>query len=177
MIRRPPRSTLFPYTTLFRSLLTNSEQNAESPTRCLNTMGIPFFVTRYRTSAFRKKLVLLYPEVDGTTFDMAQAGAMTDFVPHGGVLFAQDVLWGGFKPLFGFEEVLPLRTRHNIVVNNADPIFQYLNRAEEKEIPLGSAGIPEVIWTNGYRALVGTQCLASFDAGSTAILWSDVGMW
>ncbi len=156
-------------------LLTNSEQNAESPTRCLNTMGIPFFVTRDLTSALRHKLVLLYPEVDGTTFDMAQARAITDFVTHGGVLFAQDVLWGGFKPLFGFEEVLPLRTRHNIVVNNADPIFQYLNRAEEKEIPLGSAGIPEVIWTNGYRASVGTQCLARFDDGSAAILRHDVG--
>src|SRR5258708_39720949 len=37
-------------------LLTNSVQNAESPTRCLNTMGIPFFVTRDLTSALRHKL-------------------------------------------------------------------------------------------------------------------------
>src|SRR5256885_2714645 len=28
MIRRPPRSTLFPYTTLFRSLMQNLENNA-----------------------------------------------------------------------------------------------------------------------------------------------------
>src|SRR3712207_9242699 len=28
MIRRPPRSTLFPYTTLFRSYLLNSQNNA-----------------------------------------------------------------------------------------------------------------------------------------------------
>src|SRR5687768_17708273 len=31
MIRRPPRSTLFPYTTLFRS----SSRNRSSPSRCL----------------------------------------------------------------------------------------------------------------------------------------------
>src|SRR2546430_13267775 len=29
MIRRPPRSTLFPYTTLFRSFLTNEESKRE----------------------------------------------------------------------------------------------------------------------------------------------------
>src|SRR2546422_3889379 len=32
MIRRPPRSTLFPYTTLFRSLVEHSD--AGGPTRC-----------------------------------------------------------------------------------------------------------------------------------------------
>src|SRR5256885_4642456 len=31
MIRRPPRSTLFPYTTLFRSLLHNSGQGVRRP--------------------------------------------------------------------------------------------------------------------------------------------------
>src|SRR2546429_7933816 len=30
MIRRPPRSTLFPYTTLFRSLATNSARSEET---------------------------------------------------------------------------------------------------------------------------------------------------
>src|SRR5438128_6746044 len=29
MLRRPPRSTLFPYTTLFRSLLLEAEQHAQ----------------------------------------------------------------------------------------------------------------------------------------------------
>src|SRR2546427_7135466 len=31
MIRRPPRSTLFPYTTLFRSLLSNLQVSLEDP--------------------------------------------------------------------------------------------------------------------------------------------------
>src|SRR2546429_4669628 len=31
MIRRPPRSTLFPYTTLFRSTITNREFGVEPP--------------------------------------------------------------------------------------------------------------------------------------------------
>src|SRR3712207_7721725 len=33
MIRRPPRSTLFPYTTLFRSAATRSDEETASPRR------------------------------------------------------------------------------------------------------------------------------------------------
>src|SRR2546430_10756037 len=35
MIRRPPRSTLFPYTTLFRSVLTNDELSPAKPEKRL----------------------------------------------------------------------------------------------------------------------------------------------
>src|SRR5260370_1820967 len=38
MIRRPPRSTLFPYTTLFRSLLTRPSSTGSEP--IMNTIGI-----------------------------------------------------------------------------------------------------------------------------------------
>jgi hypothetical protein len=160
-------------------LLTQSDQGAESAARCLAAMGIPFFVTRDLRMALRHKLVLLYPEVDGATFDGAQTQAITDFVNRGGVIFAQDVFGGGFKPLFGFEDVVPLRTRHKVVFEtkapNADGVFQYLNRAEEKEVPLGSPAIPEVIWTNGYKAAAGTQILGRFEDGSAAVLRHDVG--
>src|SRR3989454_3398067 len=39
MIRRPPRSTLFPYTTLFRSLLTENPQEAAALARELETIN------------------------------------------------------------------------------------------------------------------------------------------
>jgi hypothetical protein len=161
-------------------LLTKSDRDAESAVRCLKEMGIPFFVTRDLPAALRHKLVLLYPEVDGTTFDAAQTQVITDFVTHGGVVFAQDVFGGGFKPLFGFEDVVPLRTRHKIVFDVADPkttdpVFQYLNRAAEKEVPLGSPEIKEVIWTNGYKAAAGTQTLGRFEDGSAAALRRDLG--
>ncbi len=148
--------------------------------RCLKEMGIPFFVTRDLRAALRHRLLLLYPDVDGTTFDAAQAQAITDFVAHGGVIFAQDVFWGGFKPLFGFEDVTALRTRHKIVfettgANATDPVFRYLNRPAEKEVPLGSPEIKEVIWTNGYKAAAGTETLGRFEDGSAAVLRHDVG--
>src|SRR2546430_13684322 len=40
MIRRPPRSTLFPYTTLFRSGLSGSIQNSSMPRVQENAPGI-----------------------------------------------------------------------------------------------------------------------------------------
>jgi hypothetical protein len=159
-------------------LLTKPDQGAESAVRCLQAMGIPFFVTRDLRAALRHKLLVIYPTIDGTTFDAAQAQAITAFVAQGGVVFAQDVFWGGFKPLFGFEDVIPLRTRHKIVFDTTgvtDPVLQYLNRAEEKEIPLGSPAIAEVIWTNGYKAAAGTKILARFDDGSPAVLRHDIG--
>src|SRR2546430_2958062 len=44
MIRRPPRSTLFPYTTLFRSMFTFGAQapQAESPLAGLGVCDFPF---------------------------------------------------------------------------------------------------------------------------------------
>src|SRR2546427_9370332 len=46
MIRRPPRSTLFPYTTLFRSRLFNTQRNdtrgkpGRATARCNDTRGL-----------------------------------------------------------------------------------------------------------------------------------------
>ena len=76
--------------------------------------------------------------------------------------------------------MVPLRTRHKIVFNATgleatDPTLRYLNRAAEKEVPLGSSAIPEVIWSNGYKPAAGTRSLAQFEDGSTAVLRHDVG--
>ena len=49
-------------------LLTQSDENGESPMRCLQAMGIPFFVTRDLRTALHHRLVILYPAVEGTTY-------------------------------------------------------------------------------------------------------------
>src|SRR2546429_4246675 len=41
MIRRPPRSTLFPYTTLFRSIPRNGEANARGQGRRIGGLSSP----------------------------------------------------------------------------------------------------------------------------------------
>src|SRR5687767_15407917 len=47
MIRRPPRSTLFPYTTLFRSLRASGDELCEDVStcsRCERNLGHPYLV-------------------------------------------------------------------------------------------------------------------------------------
>src|SRR5256885_7170188 len=61
MIRRPPRSTLFPYTTLFRSRLYWEVHGAGEPLLCIMGLGgnihfwelqVPAFAERHRTIVF-----------------------------------------------------------------------------------------------------------------------------
>ena len=102
-----------------------------------------------------------------------------DFVDNGGVVFAEDVFFGGFnrcsvsRMLSRF--VLDTRLSSMRRAEAADPIFRYLNRAPEKEVPLGSPAIKEVIWSNGYKAATGTKMLGRFEDGSAAVLRHDVG--
>src|SRR2546429_6818068 len=64
MIRRPPRSTLFPYTTLFRSLTRYSRPNSErycARTRCLTLTAPSRWLTRSEehTSELQSRLHLV----------------------------------------------------------------------------------------------------------------------
>ena len=96
-------------------------------------------------------------------FDAAQAQAITDFVITV-VLFSRRMSsWGGFKPLFGFDDLSPSHSTQDHLRctrswKSADPIFQYLNRLRRKGGSAGSSAIREVIWTNGYKARREPEC-------------------
>src|SRR2546427_4674213 len=51
MIRRPPRSTLFPYTTLFRSQLERGLQELQRAEARLPHVGRGYFVMRWKSHA------------------------------------------------------------------------------------------------------------------------------
>src|SRR2546422_3355718 len=51
MIRRPPRSTLFPYTTLFRSTAHRATKNANEPSGVATPMSIPCICRTVTTQA------------------------------------------------------------------------------------------------------------------------------
>src|SRR5258706_4041769 len=55
MIRRPPRSTLFPYTTLFRSVLPHAHQRSCQGCRRENFSGLPSFFAASDRQRQRKK--------------------------------------------------------------------------------------------------------------------------
>ena len=142
----------------------------------LKEMGIPFFVTSNLNQALKHHLVILYPEVGPRTFSEAQAQQLITFVKQGGNIFAQNVYWGGLKPLFGFRDFTPSRKRHRVVFTaTPDPVTKYLNRPEEREISLGNQNVPEVIWSNGYAPEAGAEVLARFEDGSAALFRNSLG--
>jgi hypothetical protein len=142
----------------------------------LKQMGIPFFVTRNLKQALKHRMVILYPEVGPQTFTEGEAQQLISFVKQGGNIFAQNVYWGGLKPVFGFRDFTASRKRHRLAFTSAtDPVTKYLNRPEEREISLGGPSVAEVIWTNGYTAEAGTEVLARFEDGSPALLKNSLG--
>src|SRR3712207_8311055 len=58
MIRRPPRSTLFPYTTLFRSELARTPRDGESKPASERPADVPGLTLLGRSPAFQKVLRL-----------------------------------------------------------------------------------------------------------------------
>jgi hypothetical protein len=160
-------------------LWTNTKSGSESPLAVIHAfkeMGIPFFVTRDVDQALRHHLVILYPGVDSETFQIAQSRRLAEFVRQGGSLFAQNIFWGGLRPLFGFQDFVASRKRHRVLFASApDSVTKYLNRPEERETRLGSEHYSEIIWSNGYTSNPGANVLARFEDGSAALITNTVG--
>ena len=153
-----------------------SPENPLALVHSLKEMGIPFFITRDLGQALKHRLVILYPGVDAQTFTQVQAEHLTTFVRQGGSIFAQNVLWGGLRPIFGFKEVTSSRKRFHLTFSAiADPVTKYLNRPEERATRLGNERYPEIIWSNGYVPNNPAGVLASFEDGSAALLTNTVG--
>jgi hypothetical protein len=139
-------------------------------------MGIPFFFTYDFDQALQHRRLVLYPNVVANMLSTAQVKRLTEYVQNGGQIFAQNVLWGVLKPLFGFRSYQPSKERHQVTfITPADPIFRYLDQPEEMEVSLGSEKIPEIFWTNGYQTDGTSQVLALFRDGSAALLGKSLG--
>src|SRR5256885_3384332 len=63
MIRRPPRSTLFPYTTLFRSFIYAAAERAVSKTQVHNLLSQPF-ATIDQTRATSQHYFIIFTPLD-----------------------------------------------------------------------------------------------------------------
>ncbi len=139
-------------------------------------MGIPFFFTTDFDQALRHRMLVIYPTVVGGMLTKEQVKHLSEYVQNGGQVYAQNVLWGGLKPLFGFRGYEPSRSRHQITfITPADPIFRYLDQPQEMEVALGSPRIDQIFWTNGYQGDGTSQVLAMFKDGTAALLEKSQG--
>jgi hypothetical protein len=142
----------------------------------LREMGIPFFVTRDLDQALKHPLVIIYPSADGRTFNGEQVRQLVLHVSNGGGVLSFNVLAGALKPVFGFRDPVASRRRHHVIFNvSSDPIEQYLNRPEEREVQLGNARYDEIFWTNGYTSDGTAEVLAHFEDGAAAVLRKKLG--
>jgi len=156
-------------------LWTDTARSPLSLVHAFRQMGIPFFITTEVDQALRHRHILIFPDIDATTFSEAQAQQLSVHAENGGTIFAQNVFWGVFKPLFGFHQFLPLQTRQRVVFGGHDPILRYLDRPEEKEIWLKGIQATDAFWTNGYLSDDSSEILARFDDGTPALLGKTIG--
>jgi hypothetical protein len=155
---------------------TKQEEGMLGLLHSLREMGIPFFVTRDLDQALRHSLVIVYPSIDGHTFNGEQVRKLNFHVSDGGSVLSFNVLAGALKSVFGFRDLVPSRHRHRVVFDASfDPIEQYLNRPEEREVQLGNSKYDEIFWTNGYSSDGTSEVLAHFDDGTAAVLRRRVG--
>ena len=155
---------------------TKEEEGMLGLVHALKEMGIPFFVTRDLDQALRHSLVIVYPGADGRTFDSRQVRQLNLHVSDGGSVLSFNVSTWSLKSLFGFRDAVPSRGRHRVMFNaSSNPIEQYLNRPEEREVQLGNSKYDEIFWTNGYSSDGTSEVLAKFDDGTAAVLGKKLG--
>ncbi len=156
--------------------LTREDEGGLGLVHAFQEMGIPFFVTREFDRAVAHSCLFIYPEIDGNSFTPAQAQKLTEFVQSGGTVFAQNVFTGGFRPLFGFRNFRASHSRHRLsIVAEGHPLFKYLDRPEEREVPLADSTVASLFATNGYTSDGSSQVLAQFKDGSAALLGKATG--
>src|SRR5256884_7000761 len=66
MIRRPPRSTLFPYTTLFRSLGIDAEPKSSTGLKATPAVGVEAAYQHYWLKTLRSSAIYSYAAVNNT---------------------------------------------------------------------------------------------------------------
>jgi hypothetical protein len=155
---------------------TSADEGMLGLLHALGQMGIPFFVTRDLDQALRHRLVIIYPTINGRTFNPSEVEKINKHVSMGGSLISFNVLAGAFRPLFGYRDAAPSRRRHRMIFSaTADAMERYLNRPEEREIQLGDPKHDEIFWTNGYTPDDSSQLMAHFEDGTGAILRKKTG--
>ncbi len=157
-------------------LMTNDQDGGLGLVHGFHEMGVPFFITHELDVALRHNLVFIYPEIDSDTFEPEDIARITHFVQAGGTLFAQQVFAKQLGPLFGFRDYHQLKTRHWVNFDIAgDPLGKYLDRPEERRVPLAGEAVKESFATNGYAADGTCKVLARFEDGSAAIIEKATG--
>jgi peptidoglycan/xylan/chitin deacetylase (PgdA/CDA1 family) len=159
--------------------VTDLESAWASLARGLESAGIPFDMTTDWRRAVQHRVVLIYPAISGRVVPAEGLQALSALPRNGGTLIANELLGGGFEPLFGVDSMTPSAKRHRLVfTDSVAKAFGYI-ADRERTIPVGvsetdlRAGLA-VVGTDGYVPRTATA-LARFDDGTAALTHRSVG--
>src|SRR2546429_6474394 len=95
MIRRPPRSTLFPYTTLFRSLGIDAEPKSSTGLKATPAVGVEAAYQHYWLKTLRSSAIYSYAAVNNTAFLASAAPATYNHATYMG----SNLIWNPYGSL------------------------------------------------------------------------------
>src|SRR5256884_9933849 len=93
MIRRPPRSTLFPYTTLFRSLGIDAEPKSSTGLKATPAVGVEAAYQHYWLKTLRSSAIYSYAAVNNTAFLASAAPATYNHATYMG----SNLIWNPYE--------------------------------------------------------------------------------
>lgn len=135
----------------------------------LKSLGVPFTITRDANEAVRHRVVLAYPYISGRVLKPEALRVLAAHPQGGGTLVAANVLGGGLKGVFGFDDVVPSRKRFALTFGETARSWLELDEPEEQTIRFGdpARGAEAQLGTHGYTRA--SEPIALFDDGSAAI--------
>ena len=145
-----------------------SQADALGLKHALETSGIPYILTDNLEEATKYPIIYTGGFIAGGTFSPQEADVVYEFVREGGVLVSAHVLGNRYHPIFGVASHEMKRSRHLLTFEGKDKVLKYLDRTEEKNVPLGGLDYQEVVWSQGVE-VENASILARFDDGSAAV--------
>src|SRR5258707_11010258 len=164
MIRRPPRSTLFPYTTLFRSTLLDIDSNSSGTIWDL-TDGTrkPFGFMPFYAGP-----IIFGADGHAYVWDQAANGALYDITPGGNLTTITPIVQNVYPGGFSFPDGAALDTAGNFYVANSETDNQQFARIT----PFGEVTYlpPIVHFTGGMLVIDSTLYFSEGGSGTVKAL-------
>jgi hypothetical protein len=141
----------------------------------LKAIGVPFIITIDYRQALRHKVVLVYPEISGTSLPTAALSALNNFPKRGGTLIGDNVVGGGMESVFGFKQAAP-STGHYDMRWQPDALPTGLfSTPNEYTIRLGNRALKSPPFGTYSYLQPGKPAVATYEDGSAAITQNTIG--
>jgi hypothetical protein len=145
-------------------LLTDPDSEWLGLAHGLKTIGVPFVITTDYKEALRHKVVYVYPSITGRNMQADATTALARFPANGGTLIAQNVLSGGLKATFGFDEAVFTSGETELRFDPKSPVMVGLTDPAEQSIHIGGHQVPTGTYSYTHPKYPAVATYANGDA-------------